>query len=117
LFCDAINACHDITATKFPHLYLNKKGSKTSGNISKFTRQGIRRLMIFIAWLYQAQFILEWLGVLAIMPPVPFSFKTYPILKSMFICIEAQIKNTQITSDQQSKSLTELQWILSIVRR
>jgi hypothetical protein len=59
LFREAINACDDITCTEFPQLYLNKNGNKTLGNISRFTRQGICRLMIFIAArLYEAHFII-----------------------------------------------------------
>jgi len=108
LFREAINACDDITCSEFPQLYLNKNGNKTSGNISRITRQGIRRLMIFIARLYEAHFIMDRLGTPTTKPPGSFSFTTYPILKPMFTCIEGQLSCSQSISEDQESCLTDL---------
>jgi hypothetical protein len=82
--------CDDINDAAFPHLSINKKERKALGNVSKITRQAFRRLMIFVARVYYAHFVAEQLDHSANNPGT-FSFETYPVLKNMFLCIEAHM--------------------------
>lgn len=100
-FRDAILECSDITAESFPHLFeIKKKQGKTSGGISKITKQAFRRLMIFIARLYQAKTISQRLKEPK--DETPFSFAYSPKLQPMFECIEMHLRDiSRLESDHQ----------------
>jgi hypothetical protein len=78
LFREALIACDDINLSTYLYLSKNKKHGKTSGNVSKITRQSYHRLTVFVARLYrQAHIVINRLDESGC-KPVPFSFATYP---------------------------------------
>ena len=80
IFRNAINACSDVTDEKFPELYKNK--NQPRGNISRITIKSARRLMIFVARVYQAHITTDRLRLRS--PAKFFNFATYPILEKVF---------------------------------
>jgi hypothetical protein len=107
----AIIACPDITDLAFPYLFENKKSTqnKNSGNVSKITKQAFRRLMIFIARIYQARIIVTKIGNADEVPA--FTFDNYPELGEMFRCIEAHFheestKDRSVAFQKQNTALT-----------
>ena len=62
LFRQALLSCPDITQTSFPNLFANKRIENRSGNVSKITRQEIRKLIIFIVWMVQARIVTTKIG-------------------------------------------------------
>jgi len=97
-FRDALRACPDVTPKSFPHLYENIKLSKTSGNVSKITRQVFHCLMIVIARLFNAHILVN------ILKPVDtdFSFNYFPQLKPIFTVLEAYLAELQGTGEKSS---------------
>jgi hypothetical protein len=107
VFRAALMACPDITPNEFPYLAPNKKGTKTSGNISKILRQAPRRFMIFIARLFLAHNVMQKdsLGDRT----DPFTFETYPSMGDAFKSIESDLADTHVASTSTpTKSVAEL---------
>jgi hypothetical protein len=79
--------CPDITKVDFPYLFENKnRHTRSSGNVSKITKQAYRRLMLFVARLYQGQMLVKKLDESVEVPP--FNFESYQDLKPILRCLE-----------------------------
>ena len=110
IFCNAINACSDVTDEKFPELYKNK--NQPRGNISRITIKSARRLMIFVARVYQAHITTDRLRLRS--PAKFFNFATYPILEKVFEEMEGFLGEYDSREEVSVKGLTSIEKAQSI---
>lgn len=101
LFREAINACPDIDEVSFPYLYKNKALNSKSGNVLKLTTNAFRRLMIFIARLYQARIVMSKIGDRQSRIVPDFNFENFPLMKEVFICIEKHLDKVLTSQDKK----------------
>ena len=101
-FWVAIRKCPDVTQNAFPFLYRNRKERNTGkATLRNLVSHPQKQIMLFVVRLHYAT------AIMAAMQKDngAFNFKTFPLLKDVFMQLEYDLHNKSVGKDRLDRSI------------